>query len=616
MRALSLILLCSIALLLAGLGLESSGALYPAVHFMSSAQASPREWFEALHLRTNAFQFWRADSILSWTGSIYPGTDIERELAFGGLLVFCAGLTLLHLRLTKHRMPLVSGLTAFSASMALLIIFGWDAMLFPALSWLPFFILTILALILAGSSAGVFFVFGLFFAVRIAASANAQAPLIILTGLLSSALIAHLGRSRGSSVCSRKLGLFAVLTLAIASLPVMEAPTVNTQEYPYMAHVVSESDVYSTIRPLIGPGSAIPFIDRDTLAAFGAPLLTLILVLAVAALTVRSIRELPFSRLTLIAAAGLACSALFDVLLPDELSIIAPLAAVSRIVPGTFLTAPSEFGLALSLIFLLFGLSVRLPVTVVGAVAGVVALAALPLQKSLDRVHYDFSRVPPEYERLVLSPSFPIVHELGLWVLDAQERVEGTVFARSNSIPMTANVSHLKPGNEPEKMFDLDRRSRWSAGRALQLGDEWVYVRFGDRQRLTGVELSPSAFKSDFPRALRVSIVPDCPAEVSPDLRRQAAERPLVQFVPWHGSLDFTPKGFPFYSRRTRVQAFFPDELSTQCLLIEQLGVSSKVDWSIAEFRPGFLQTGTEAVAVEADPEEEDDFPLAEKSKR
>jgi hypothetical protein len=181
---------------------------------------------------------------------------------------------------------------------------------------------------------------------------------------------------------------------------------------------------------------------------------------------------------------------------------------------------------------------------------------------------------------------------------------------------MTATASHLKPGNEPEKMFDLDRRSRWSAGRALQLGDEWVYVRFAERQRLTGVELSPSAFKSDFPRALRVSIVPDCPAELTEDLRRAAAERPLVQFTPWHGTLDFTPKGFPFYSRRTRVQAFFPDELSTQCLLIEQLGISNRVDWSIAEFRPGFLQTDATPIAFEADPEEDDDLPLAETSKR
>jgi hypothetical protein len=111
-----------------------------------------------------------------------------------------------------------------------------------------------------------------------------------------------------------------------------------------------------------------------------------------------------------------------------------------------------------------------------------------------------------------------------------------------------------------------------------------LYVKLAEpRLNTVGLKLSIGAFKSDFPRGLRVSTFKSCPTINDFQFTPHSDKIELFKANPWQGTIEFTQAGLPYFAPQTRVIARFKSALDLQCLLIEQLGIDPHYDWSIAE---------------------------------
>lgn len=601
MRAMLLIALGALALISACVGLASAGWILPADHFSSNVTVHTSGWFPLINLRHNAFLHWRLDSALIAVFGLLPAHELSSGLTIAALLILFAGLSLLFLRVSKHRSPAAAVFCCFAACLVLLRTFGWDHVLFQSFAWVPFFILCVIACLHGREAFGLFFVLSLFFALRIAASANQLAPLAVIIGLAAAAFLFH-GMSKHdhealdsarAEIRSRPrflgiLGLVATCSLSIAAMPVFDAPSPNGQNYPWQSHVVSEDWISGNVHPLLGPGPVVPFIDREMLKGYAGPLsLALLLVSVFLRLQVFSRASILMRYCSNAAIIGFLLAAL-DTNLREAFAYISPLATLMRIVPGSFLFPLAEVCLLLSFVSLALACCLERKLRLFTLLCLVlITVSHKFLMSKLPRTQHDFSTTfGAETEKFVISPSFPVINALGMWVLPERERVQRTQFLPSASVPIKVSASHSKPGNEASNMFDQDRQTRWSAGRAFQQGDEWLYLKFETAQTLSAIELAPALFKSDYPAALRISSPSNCPDTIASPTEFSGMNK-LVEYKPWQGSLDYTSENYPFYSAQKRVRAFFPQVGTFSCLFIEQIGTDSRLDWSIAEIRLG-----------------------------
>jgi hypothetical protein len=610
MRALILLLIGGLALFGIISGLQGYALIPTADHFSPRAFGDLSAWFPLINVRSNAFLHWRIDPVIERLAGSSVSEMSESRLVLASVFVLYSGLSLLSLRLSRHKVPLLSVLGSALVCAALLSIYGYDLVLFGMLAWIPFFILCALACFHGREAFGIFFVLSLFFALRINRAANVLAPLSIFIGLSAAAFLFRALRKEqlpedipGKVLAAnsalppaffRILCVIAVASFFTVSSPVLKTPSPNGQEYPWQAHVVSDDGVVGNVHPLIGPGPEVPFIDRGLVKSYTGPLSLVLLLLLV--LIHRSLGTAqPIARCCFYGAGSAVLLVALDAILPENFAHLAPLAVLARTIPGSFLYPLSEVFFALALIaFSLACAAQRRGPTLILSCIFFILTPKFWLQGNLPGIRHVFEpNLTAEQEKYIISPSFRVIDTLGLWTISERERerVMNTTFAASSTVPSQVTASHSKLGNETAKMFDQNRETRWSAGRAFQQGDEWLYVKFDQPQTLSAIELAPSHFKSDFPRALTISQVDGCPDAFS-EADRQKPHPKIISFSPWEGTLDYTSKGFPFYTAQTRVRAFFPQTIATQCLLIEQTGKDSRVDWSVAELRLGFETAG------------------------
>lgn len=589
MKAIGLVIAVLVGTALLALSSDTNNFFLIADRSSLDAVSANERWLSLINLRHNAFLHWRYDPLLV---SLADSLPVSSQIAFplAALLVFSVGFTLLLLRVSGHRARLLTLFLAILVQISLLGVFGWDSVLLSSLAWLPLFILCTVACLHGKEAFGVFLVLLCFFGYRISWSANALAPIFFLGALIISVFIFREVRPANRPILSPALLLTCLLAVIFSAVPYLSMPSVNIHGYPYYGHVVRDDDISEKHYPLLGPSTRIPFIDSDTVINYTGPIAVFLLVVCVVtALQARKSAD-RFARLSSMGALVLISLVLLDLYLPKHLAFIAPLSTLTRMVPGAILFPISEISLLFSILFL--SVSFLCLRSVVFGAAALIALALIPpleLAPRLSRIHFNFSSFSPDEQIFAISPSLPVLKTLGPWVLRERSRIERTAFLPSNSIAVQTQASHNKPGNEVHLMLDVNRDTRWSPGRAAQAGDEWLYVRFPESQSLSGIELAGGHFKSDFPRALRISSLGVCPElpTTLPILRERAQE--IIHYSPWDGTLQFTASGYPFYTAQTRVQAFFPNVVSTQCLFIEQTGSCEHLDWSVAELRLGVV---------------------------
>ena len=131
-------------------------------------------------------------------------------------------------------------------------------------------------------------------------------------------------------------------------------------------------------------------------------------------------------------------------------------------------------------------------------------------------------------------------------------------------------------------MKDRNYGTRWHTGNPGQHANEWLRLRFSKINKIKGVIVSTGEFASDFPRGIEVLISSDCPEEFNykEDLKDY---RQVFYANPWKGRTEYTEKGYPYFGSQSEVGIYFNETEQVQCLVIKQLAVSPKFDWSVAE---------------------------------
>lgn len=237
------------------------------------------------------------------------------------------------------------------------------------------------------------------------------------------------------------------------------------------------------------------------------------------------------------------CSALVwdSALLPASWSVQGPLQVVSRILPGYNLISlnyPAMTIAVLILINLLFGTPGKLTAKFNLCFGIVVVSLAISGFK-----------IPSIYQ--APQPSQLKLTELEKW----------TDVAEFNP-KLSASDGEVGLGH----VLDSDINTRWTVGGGGQRGGEWIEIKFPGFVKLKAIRLEQGNFTTDYPRGLLIS---DCEG-------RTVLE---AQFVT--GERQITPDGQAYFVDTGHSDFIFESVAEAKCLKLEQIGFSSRFDWSV-----------------------------------
>jgi len=340
--------------------------------------------------------------------------------------------------------------------------------------------------------------------------------------------------------------------IAILFIPVIiylflftEAPV--TPQLPKGAQIVADDGVAGLLRPLFGPNGPDYQLCNRTLFKNNYFYINLI-VLIIFTLSFILSRQIPLSIFVL----AIAVSA--DIILPEALSHIMPIATLERVIPGYFF---------IPLQFHLFSLLVIRTSCLISDEFGTFLLSTCILLLS------------------ALSPTSRILLQ--------NKRFNISQFPTGSQYPVIAEFDYVKPLRENKKyitlknplqiecsnpvnckyVIDRDRSRRWYT--RGQFGTEYIKLKLPKPQKIAGVRLFQDDFFSDFPRRLKVT---DCASDIT-----------IVPPHDWLGSLYTTSNGEVYFSSQANIVniILFKAPLITNCIEIRQIGYDPIHDWSMTE---------------------------------
>ncbi len=337
--------------------------------------------------------------------------------------------------------------------------------------------------------------------------------------------------------------LLAPVTAYLLFMP--EAPI--TPKLPPGAHIVPDDGVAGLLRPLFGPSAPdFQLCDRALFKTnyFGVSTIFLISFSLISILS----RQIPLGMFVL----AIITSA--DVILPESLAHIMPVATLQRLIPGYFFLP-----ISLHLFSLL-----------------VIRASCLMVHKA---------------EALVLSSCILILAILSPTpkIISQNKRHHISQFPTASQTPVIAGLDYVKPLGEGRKytivkhplevecsnpvnckfVADRNRSRRWYT--RGQYGTEYIKLTSSLTQKVAGVRLYQDEFFSDFPRKVQVI---DCGSNVT-----------IVPPYNWLGSLYRTTKGEVYFSSQANTVniVLFKVPVITNCIEIKQVGYDPVHDWSITE---------------------------------
>ncbi|RMD83841.1 MAG: discoidin domain-containing protein [Candidatus Dadabacteria bacterium] len=527
----------------------------------------PDGWFNLVDTGSNAYLKWRVDPFLS---KFLPPLS-TKQLFFVLSAILESGLFLfLTIHLGENRIYSLFASSIFTP--IFLAIFGLNTIIFAPLVWLPWLFICAQAYGEKGSLLP--FLCLLFVSIRSIQTAN------FLSIFPSIAVLLVLSQKHNSTSPFRAY-VTASLLILLPLLSLLSIPTPYFPSYADTGHLVPDDTVAGHIRPLWGPGYNLPVIDRIFIRKVALiPSLVLTLFGAIG-------MQLKCYRLPYLFKVSFILSVLTLLLtsaVPESVSQISPLAALSRLVPGLFLLSPALVFMALSLV--LYALSAKPNLFVAGATVISVAIWAilgervsLPLTARENR-HAPFISLSRDVknryslEDILVSPSYNLIHREGYNILKLRH------IPPLKRVHISKFKALVTASNRPDLLINLwDRNpaTRWKSGGAKQTGNEWIHIKLKEPQKIGGVALKTGNFHSDFPRGLRISYKEDC----SGDKSEFAHYKEAIEFKDWEGSIKFTKKGYPYYTPPAVVAVKFYAPVTTSCILIEQTGHTNRYDWSV-----------------------------------
>lgn len=557
--------------------------------------------YPMVHLVHNSFLVWCDEPLMDLINRLGFQNDavVSAKLS---LIVLLIGSTLLfHHIMAPERLGyavlLAAGLAFVNASL-----FGFDRVLVSAIAWLPMLSWLIARatgpnrrlIDLASFSVGAFF----------CAFSSGQLAAVIL----AAACALGLSLARPGLHGKTQERSFAFLPLLIcagcAALALLRIPALPFPDYPPLAHVVPYDGLPGITQPLIGPQTPLPVIDRNAVRATYASAGMLVFLSFLVFLAVDRLLQLFIRPAQCLLTTGLAASlvVVLDTWLPPAWSLIAPLAALSRLMPFLYFFPLAPVFLALALFVLLLALMYSRSRRFINV--ALIHIFALPVCAFL--IKHSPLLAPPGFDyawtqsqrsaqsenlavhhAILTSPSYHLLNKEGLWVLEERERIKHTIFEPLKPQEVSITTSHSSQAQLIRNLVDGKPRRRWSPKRGYQAGDEWLHLYLKTPRPVAAIELSTGQFLADFPRGIRLSYLPECAEPLPGEPAGSASYSVLIDHPSWQGEILFTPAGFPYYGTQSEVRIHFPRVIEAQCLFIEQTARDLNFDWSVAKIALG-----------------------------
>ncbi len=553
-----------------------------------SFQATPPKWFELINFSSNAYHFWKFDILIASLSSLI-GYDLYMAII---ITIFSFGVYFLILEVSPvtRSIALQPPFFASLCSIVLLFLFGFDSVLFPGLCFFPWLLLNLIRII---KNEHVYLHIAFLLIVSIFAARSGNQVSIFYS------LVAFFLTVKGLITLPSKQLFIIFCCLFIPSLIAFIAtPFTDFPPYAAPGHLVPAIETTDGVRPMLGPEPPITVLDQQYLRNIFGPL-ALILMLGISGFLVILFRKkLPlsgFQRSCLLTALCFSIMLFFDsALIPIEYNQVAPLQTIRRLLPGfSTISLPPLFftlGLVLFVIALASGRGRSfLYFLSVTALLVIFPLSNKPfyspplLRGAMDQDPWQTFNKKELFEKRdfivkrLLSPSYYVVKNMGLSVLELQERVEHLEREQAEDYKPVFSASHHE---ELTKLLtDHNLSTRWSAQKGAQKGDEWLHIYFDTPKLQGGMTLELGPFNTDYPRALEVYSSEHC-ARDGNDTKRYTL---TARFTPWLGSVQFTTDGYPYFTPPQTITILYPQRIKPHCLLIKQTGTEKSFDWSIAE---------------------------------
>ena len=551
-----------------------------------------------VHLRWNSVFIWPA-----WLTSFVAifSTSFSSFMDGVGALLIVSGRALLALprggEEKRFHSLLHGGALGVLTTVVLHLVFGRDTLLIVSLATVPWIVLALREANRRSSLLSYIICAGIVLVSNLLLGPLGL-PVAIICAAIACLLELPSENNQGGTTHSSRAILWCILFIPplLVSFYNGELPW----NYPATAHLVPDDGVPGIVRPLVGPDTPIPFLDRTALKAALAPIVVPIIVLALWFFTLSraddgdSSPRRRFAGMLLLLAAALT----WDTVFHERWSEIGPLAALERILPGTSPIGLAPLTLGVSLMIALALGSARYGSGAVLLVVGILGGAfvtespwrhgitgASPLLFRAESWRHSQSEIlfgldRSARERVLASPSLavmlastPDARSVGALKSDVGfRRMPADLFVSANA----DQISHLR---------DHDPSTRWTASSGGQSGAEWIAVRFHEPHLLDGLLLDTGGFTTDFPQGLRFSLLDSCPSGPLSADRSEYPWRSILSTPQWHGPFLLTSADLPYFGNQSDVRVRFHEPLSVRCLLIEQTGVRPVFDWSIAELR-------------------------------
>ncbi len=568
----------SVGAVLAGLISVIVAALEPSDLSSVAHSLKRKSWYPLIHVSWNTFHLWRLDPVLSRITSILTGDEQFVGMTSRGLhfFVFFAGLYLL--QRSRGVSSQNAGFFGILILVTILGTFGLDSVVLGSLTWFPLLLWAISEAPLQ-SRKGIFALLTFGLASRVALTANQLSP---IWGLFALILASRMNDSQEErTVIATAYRRFLILLVLTPTLYVaFTTPSAVFPDYPAFSHVVPNDGVPGLNRPLIGPDMPLEIIDRGALRSDLLPLASILFGLGTLLFVRAKNGKLFFSLPTLLA--GLVT---LDVLLPESLSQLAPIAAFCRLYPGaSFLPLDGALlGLTLALLFLGISIYVKRSCIIGSSCSALLMIGSMG--GPLFRTELPYPLKDPLFlgaHAKFVSPSLHLIKEIGIESFERFEDSKGLVSITPKWEELTVVASHRNLPLKLHRLFDGVGSSRWSPKIGRQTGTESLRIFFHTPKNLGGIELLSGDFGTDFPRGIEIRGASHCP----PGGPFTDSDYSLLYRAnPWNGPLGVTPNGYPYLGWEGYVRILFNENLPLSCLLIKQIGETESFDWSIAELR-------------------------------
>lgn len=547
-----------------------------------SVDAEPHvgSWTALASSNLNAFHFWRSDPFVRFFAS-----RLSLPAAAFQMVIMLCGTWLAIRQHSAHfaRKPALRWLVSAVPCLAVLSFVGLDRFVIGSLAWMPLLSMMLFALLNAtrasyGARVLPLWVMALFVSVQSSASANQASVCTALAALFIARYFWERSQDRRALKVREALAL-ATIALGPALWVAVTAPTVPLPAYPQDAHVVPESGTSLLYHALVGPAYPVLTVDRTAAAALYRPGSALLLAVSLALLVTAGRGATPNQKRLLLGTAAATVCLFLDSALPYDLSLIAPLATLSRLLPwGTVVPLVS---VAVGLVAWLAAVAAlshpsRVVLTLACAASLLGSFIGSAELTSPSLAAYLAPSASPEVRRLVASPSSSVIRHflrqdsLFLTRLEHYRQQSSAhfvdLFRQGGSYSLVPSVP-LRDPTQPG-------RPRLSTGIARQVGGEVCTAKLPQEGLVSGIEVSPGRNWGDFPRGMVIS-AGSCD---------RASAKHVVTVDDWQGPLLFTADGFPYWGRHHFVKVLFPQAVSVQCLFVEQTG-SAPYDWAVDQVK-------------------------------